>query len=520
MAGAAGAVALVVLAIVLLGGGGSSARPPATEAAQLVPGDALVYVHISTDAKRSVNQRAGKVAAKFPGYKTLRDDIVRRLASTGAPVNFDRDVRPWLGKEAALALLNADSDTAGSLVLLDVADRKRAQAFVARSSASTPTSTYHGVALRRSGDVTTAFIGHFLVIGQDATVRRAVDVRDGRRPALPSDAIYRRAIKGMPGGRVADAYASADGVSRLLAPQGGILGFVGTLLTNPALDGAALALTPEAPGARLWEHSVLDPKKAKNSASPFQSFEPSLISDVPANAIAYLGITHLDRAIGPLLTLAGSAGGSIASLLSQAQKAISKQTGVNVQRDVISLFGGEVALAISPGNPAPILTVIAHTSNEKKTSAALAKLQDPLAQLLAPAGAGPGAAPAFESHDVGGGVKAYGVRLSATLEIDYAVFDGKVVISTGLAGIRAAREGGGLDRSPDFKDVLAKRPKRVTSVIFLDFNQLLDLAEQTGLNSSPSYARIRDDLRRVRTVGATTSVREAESTAELRFKIP
>ena len=68
--------------------------------------------------------------------------------------------------------------------------------------------------------------------------------------------------------------------------------------------------------------------------------------------------------------------------------------------------------------------------------------------------------------------------------------------------------------------MLAEHPKRVTALIFLDFNQLLDLAEQSGLNQSPSYARIRNDLRRVRTVGASTSVGEAESTAELRFKIP
>ena len=71
---------------------------------------------------------------------------------------------------------------------------------------------------------------------------------------------------------------------------------------------------------------------------------------MPKNAIAYLGITRLDRAIGPLLNLAGGAGGSIGALLEAARKGISKETGVDVQRDVISLFKGEVALAITPGD--------------------------------------------------------------------------------------------------------------------------------------------------------------------------
>jgi hypothetical protein len=212
-----------------------------------------------------------------------------------------------------------------------------------------------------------------------------------------------------------------------------------------------------------------------------------------------------------------STGRSEAKVFVSPGSAATTQARANVI--VLSLFEGEVALAISPGSSAPILTVIARTKDEQKTRDALGKLQGPLAKLLAPAGAGPGAVPAFKGHDVDG-IKAFGVRLGATLEIDYAVFDGKVVISTGLDGIRAVHEGGGLDEDGDFADVLGNRPKRVTSVVFLDFNQLLDLAEQTGLEDSPSYARIREDLRQVRTVGATTSVGEAESTAELRFKIP
>ena len=150
---------------------------------------------------------------------------------------------------------------------------------------------------------------------------------------------------------MADGYASAAGVTRLLAPQGGVLGFVGTLLLNPALDGAALALTPDSPGARIWEHSVLDPQKAKNSDSPFEPFEPSLTGDVPKNAIAYLGITRLDRAIGPLLNLAGGAGGDIGALLDAARKGIAKDTGVDVQRDVISLLQGRGGARDHAGRP-------------------------------------------------------------------------------------------------------------------------------------------------------------------------
>src|SRR5215216_1592771 len=65
---AAGALLVgVVVAVVALagGGGGSSTTPPASGAARLVPADALVYVHLSTDGGRSATEDAAKVADRF-----------------------------------------------------------------------------------------------------------------------------------------------------------------------------------------------------------------------------------------------------------------------------------------------------------------------------------------------------------------------------------------------------------------------------------------------------------------------
>ena len=45
-------VVLVVAVLAFAGGGGGQASPPASAAARLVPADALVYVHLSTDADR------------------------------------------------------------------------------------------------------------------------------------------------------------------------------------------------------------------------------------------------------------------------------------------------------------------------------------------------------------------------------------------------------------------------------------------------------------------------------------
>ena len=134
-------------------------------------------------------------------------------------------MRPWLGKEAAFALLNTRSTSAGSLILLDVRSRKRAQAFL-DSSGAQPVRVYRGVTeLRYRRGTVLAFVDHYLAIGQRASVKSAID--DGRRldrvaelePLLPGGRVERArragtrrvhpGVGGRPGARPARRARSA-----------------------------------------------------------------------------------------------------------------------------------------------------------------------------------------------------------------------------------------------------------------------------------------------------------------------
>ena len=68
--------------------------------------------------------------------------------------------------------------------------------------------------------------------------------------------------------------------------------------------------------------------------------------------------------------------------------------------------------------------------------------------------------------------------------------------------------------------MLGDRPDEVASLGFLDFSQLLELGEQTGLNDSRAYLAARDDLSRIRAVGVSSSGDEGETTAEILLSIP
>jgi hypothetical protein len=513
---AVGVVAVVVAVVLLASSGGDD--PPSTAAAKLVPSNALVFLNVSTDPDRDGVKRAVALGGKLPAFRAVRTTIERRLGSRQGPINFARDVRPWLGDEAALAVLPTSGTVSESEIVLDVRDRAKAESFIKRSAGGSSTAKYRGVAIHRYGTVATAFASGDLVIAPEPVIHGAIDRSKGRGDSLAKAKLFQQAYDGLPAGRVIDVFVSRDGVHRLLAPAGGILGLAGTVVDQPALEAVGASVTASGGKAQLKVHTALDQALAKATPATFKPFSPELVSDVPSGTLAYLGLAGLDRAAARLLALAGASGvngAGLAQLAARARATLERRAGVDLDRDVLSVLRGEAGLFVLPAVPAPTLAVVAKTPDEKRTREALAKLQLPLARLFAPPSTGAGQAPTFQDRDIGG-VDAFQLRLTPTVELDYAVFDGKLVIATSLAGIRRIKDDKqSLSDDAAFQSVLSSRPSRVTSLVFLDFGQLLSLSERTGLGQDPAYLAVRDDLHRVRAVGMATSAGKDETTAEI-----
>ena len=59
----------------------------------------------------------------------------------------------------------------------------------------------------------------------------------------------------------------------------------------------------------------------------------------------------------------------------------------------------------------------------------------------------------------------------------------------------------------------------MTSLLFLDFSQLLSLGEQIGLMGRGRIRALLPDLQKIRTIGLSSTSGEADSTAELSLRI-
>ena len=446
---------LVVVAVVALasgGDGGGSSAPPPEGAAKLVPANALVFVHLSTDRGRAATTDAAKVADTFPSWPALRDGIVARLQAPGC----DAATKALkTADEAALAIFDTGSGSrANSLVLVDTG-----------KDHPNPKQT-------ACGSLTSTYVGKFLAIGQPESLLLAGKLAHGKGGQSLADAPGPKAeFAKLPDDRVADGWLSADGIRRLLAPQGGLLGAAGVLFDQATLKGAAFGVTAHDGRVNIDVQSQLDPKlkSAANTGSGFKAFKPALVDDVPDTAMAYLGVSNLAPALQRLLAAAGTSSATLKPLVGQ------------LSAPLLKVFPGEAAIILTSKTPAPVLTILAETKDEAATRKALAGLPS-------------------------------AVRSSFST----AVWDGKVAVSTDQSGIDAVKAGGKhLSDTDNWQKAVGNHPESVSSLLFLDFSRLLTLGEATGLSDSSAYRAAKADLQKVRAIGAATSGNDSESTAEI-----
>lgn len=501
---------------------GSGTPPPATGAARVVPADVLAYVHLSTDPSRPAAQAARRLADRFPGYPLLYAAVVSRLDGVlggGANVDFDSQVGPWLGKEAALAVLPSTGASAPTLLVLDVSDRARAQAFLSSVGAASA-GNYDGVRLLAypSGSEV-ALVGHYLVAGPSAGVRAAIDAARGRVPSLAGDDAYERATASEPAGRVLDAYLPAAGVTRLLSARGGVAGAIGLLLDRPGVVGSAISVSATSGSppslAQVLVHSVMS-ARAKPGGS---TFTPTLQTVLPTGSTLMLDVRDLRR-VAPELLNAGALAGigaNVGPLLDRLGAALTAQ-GVNV-RSVLSVFDGETAVALSPG-PSPALLIVARVRNQAAAQGELASLEGPLTTLFAPSsGAAAGQVPELADTQVGG-TTVHEVQLGPGLQVDYGVFDGLAVVSTSLQAIDGvAQRSHALSDEAAYHAVVPAGSGQVSSLLFGDFTNLLSLGAQTGLTSGTRTRELLPDLSKVRAIGLSSASGENDTTTEMTFEI-
>jgi hypothetical protein len=163
----------------------------------------------------------------------------------------------------------------------------------------------------------------------------------------------------------------------------------------------------------------------------------------------------------------------------------------------------EAALFVTRPSGAPILTLLVNGVRSSEAATLLERLQPLLARVLERPSAGQ--VPIFRPITIAG-VNAVSLRISPTLELTFAAFHGRAVLTTlpqGVAKVTSNRAS--IRENPLFDTKVRDHAGPVTSVLFLDLEQLLALGEQAGLGQTRGYRQLRASLAQVSSVSAVTS---------------
>jgi Protein of unknown function (DUF3352) len=491
---------------------------PSNDTIAYVPRNAVLYAHLTVNSDSHQWDLARDLRDELPNFTALLQSDTSALAGpVGKPLDLGREVLPWVNDDLALLAVPGPKGTTPEAYVAGVGDSGKANQFAASLSpggqakqarvGETSLTVYsNGVATARSGDQ--------LVFGNVAAVRAALAAKSGQLPGLEGSD-QDQAREQLPDVRLAEVYLSRAGVQRFLPPAATGASQLDTFVDYGATSGMAAGARARDDGVQVNLVSELDPKLEQKSPTVFASlpeFEPGLAQEAGPRALGYIGVGDLGRAITNALATAGVGAQGLAGSLRQLAQRLQREAGVDPLKDLLPALKGQAALVAEPTEATPYATLIVDDVDEQKAGDALASLQRPLLRSL---GTRSGRVPSFQTREIDG-VTVHSLQVSPTIDLSYAIFDGKLVVSTQPQGISQVRSSGDtLAGTSAFKDATDPLPDRVSALVFLNLDEVVGLAQRAGLADNPLYASLSEDISRVGSLGLAVNGSDDELKSEL-----
>jgi hypothetical protein len=490
-------VATAAVAVPAAGCGSSSsgAGNAAADPASFLPASTPVYLEAQVrpggDLKANVDVLAGKILhTTDPGGKLVAL-IDRELKADGD--SYAKDVEPWLGQRAGLAVtgLGAGGNDPDVVAAIASKDDDKAKAFVDSRKGATDRE-YRGVTYKlKSGDDTAAVVlDHALLIGNERGLKSAIDARSGSTLNDGADFKKARDVVGTDGlgfayadpNRLFDAVAgAASGATggKATAQQ---LNVAKALLTGSGLRSIAASLNVAKDAVRL-DAALIGIKPGTTGTGAGDG--PGAAAAVPAGSWLSVGVGDVGGTLQSMLKnlSAGGATGGLdpATLLS----GVKSQLGIDVQQDLLSWMG-DAALFVRGTTMSDLGGALVVSS---KDPAASKRAVGKLRTLLEGFGV-----TTQGLRSAGGNVEGFAVDAgSAPHPLEVAAKDDKFVVAYGKDALRDALAGGGRLGDSDAYKTAAGLLGGAKPSLFLDTPQLVKLIGAAS-GTDPGFQKAKPTL--------------------------
>lgn len=493
-------IAVVALVVAVVLGGGAFAVykvffAGGPQPAEVLPNSTIAVLTVDLNPSAGQKIAAIKAIRKFPALKKSlglqsQDDLRKFIFdkavedSDCTDLSFEADVKPWVGKRAAIAAVDLGGKTPVPAIALQISDEAKARSGFEAISKCADFGSDFGFA-----------VGKDYLIASDSTEHAKTILAEGEKSPLSEDAAYKKWTDEAGDQGVLNFYVAkkasdylAQGLDELSKSITG--GLPGSASMSSSGDGYGSFSGESAP--RATDGCSDDPLSAiKDQLKGFQGLAGTVrfadggmelsvatqgisqiassatvgdkISTLPSDTAIALGIgipkDYASKLVDSFRCGAGASGDDV---VSQAEQ----ETGLTLPGDLQTLLGS--ALTLSVGNDAPAdlagiedpsdvpLGLVVHGDAER-IKALIAKIEDTVGYSLS---------------DIKIGMKSSGSRLVLSPSESYA---GSLLSN------------GSLGSSSSFKDAVPDA-KRDTGIFYIDFDSkwretLIKFAQDEGASA-------------------------------------
>jgi hypothetical protein len=289
---------------------------------RMVPADADVYASVYLDPSLGQKVAIRALAAKFPATRNQADlnsqiDRTFNEALRGSGLDFERDVKPWLGSQIAVVVWQKGG--ANPVVVLirskdDAAAARALNASRAKSGDTWAQETLRGVTLNvgtptgqfQTARTVYAMVDHTVILTDDVPSAEAiVDTDAGATGSLDGVAAYTDVVGRLPSDRLGTLYVNlapyVQEFERSLSNSGlDVSGLTPSLGDARAYTALAMSVSAQSSGIAADLHISVDASKltgAQRTALGAGNHRNAIIDWVPPGSYGFLAEAGVGQAI-------------------------------------------------------------------------------------------------------------------------------------------------------------------------------------------------------------------------------
>jgi hypothetical protein len=323
-------------------------------AARAVPADAIAYATVYLQPSTGQKMNMALLLGHVPGFSDASnlDQKIHEIAARflgQAGIDYEADVRPWIGNQLSVALRPATGDLAmpSPSLLAGVKDQAAAESGMAAIAAGRGLTgvqdTYRGTAITVADGLAWAVLQDLVIATTDRpSLEAALDAEADARPSLADDAGYAAAMRRLPADHLASAYLNLAGAAARADAEAQVGGY----------STVSAALLAEPDGLRLDAVAPFDSSAAsvEERADFAAGSEPSTLAAwLPADTQASAAIFDVQRAAQAAEDALGAQPETqgIVDTLNQLRALAAFGLGIDLDNDLLALFSSEAVVGVS-----------------------------------------------------------------------------------------------------------------------------------------------------------------------------